>query len=245
MKTYMITLAVILALSAPTYAQGIPVYDAAGFAQFATQLQNMKEDYQKQLEQLDEAVKQSSALTGTRGMGDLANGYLEQELRQYLPNTWQETMHMINAQNLSPSTSGAQSIYSTLNETYEPLAGSDFVESDPNGAISQAFDRRTGTTYAALAASEQAYNNIGARIQNYEAMLSELNNTPDLKASTDLQARISAENGLIMNELIRLQAIQMQQNASIDNQKLTGFRRANTANQYDPAQAREAMRLDR
>lgn len=51
-----------------------------------------------------------------------------------------------------------------------------------------------------MAASEQAYNRISNRINTYENMLDELNNTTDLKASVDLQARI-AENGMILNEL--------------------------------------------
>jgi type IV secretion system protein VirB5 len=224
-------------------AQGIPVYDASSFAQFVTQLDKMSQDYQKQLEQLDEAMKQTEAITGSRNAGDLVNGVLEQQLREYLPNTWQDTMNIINATGLPSGALGTQSIYNDLYTTYNPIPGAEFMESDPSGPVARSIDRRTGTTYAAMAASEQAYNNINDRIQIYEQLLTELNNSQDLKASVDLQARITAENGMILSELMRLNAIQMQQKASEDNEILTDYRRSSVANQYDATLARKAMEL--
>lgn len=225
-------------------AQGIPVYDAASFTQMISQIDAMAKDYQKQMEQLDEAIKQSKALTGPRYAGDLFNSPLEQHLRAYLPNTWQDTMNIINAGNLPGSASATQGIYADLMTVYAPLSGSDVYKADPSGPLSQALDRRTGTTFAALAASEQAYNTIAQRIEIYERFLDELNNTEDLKASVDLQARISAENGMILTELMRINAIAMQQRASLDNESLASRRRASMANRFDPQKAGKAMILD-
>jgi len=105
-------------LSSPVKAQGIPVYDAAGFAQLITQLDQMAADYAKQLEQLDQAIKQTNSMTGTRDMGSLANSALESELRQYLPTTWQDTMNMINANGLPSGALSTQSLYNDLYTTY-------------------------------------------------------------------------------------------------------------------------------
>ena len=80
-------------------------------------------------------------------------------------------------------------------------------------------------------------------MQTYETLLQELNSTEDLKSSVDLQARITAENGFIMSEIMRLQTIQMQQTAANDNEDLMNYRHANLANQYDAAKAKEAMRM--
>lgn len=224
-------------------AQGIPVYDAAGFAQMISQVNAMAQDYAKQLEQLDEAVQQRKAMTGARNAGDILNGALEKQLREYLPNTWEDTMNLITANDLPASAFGTQGIYTDLINTYDPVSGADTFSSDPTGPLSHARDRRTSTTYAAMAASEQAFDNINDHIQIYESLLSELNNTPDLKASVDLQARISAENGMLLSELMRLNAIQIQQKAALDNERLTNLRRAATANKYDPVKAGEAMKL--
>lgn len=232
----------LLTASPTAKAQGTPVYDASNFSQMLSQLDSMSRDYQKQLEQLDQAVKQANALTGPRNMGSLNNSALESELRRYLPTTWQETMHMMNAQGLGSAGIGTQSLYNSLTQTFKPLPGSEFLPNDPSGPAAQALDRRSSTTYAAMAASEQAYNNISARIDAYEHMLEELNSTTDLKASVDLQSRIAAENGMILNELIRLQAMQMQQKAAEDNETLTTYRRAASANKYDATKAANAFK---
>ena len=160
--------AIIFLQSADAKAQGIPVYDAAGFAQLIAQIDAMADDYQKQLEQLDEAVRQSNAMTGSRNMGDVANGLLEQQLREYLPNTWQDTMNIINSGNVPNGALGTQSIYNDLYNDFSPLSGADLMPSDPTSNVAKAIDRRTSTTYAALSASEQAYNNVPVRMQTYQ-----------------------------------------------------------------------------
>lgn len=236
--------ALLFTLPAPAHAQGIPVYDAAGYAQMLSELEKMTQDYQKQIEQLSEAVKQTNALTGTRGMGTLANGSLEADLRRYLPNTWQETMNMMGASNLSGSGLGTQGTFSDLYSAYEPLKGSDAIATDPSGATAKALDRRTGTTFAAMAAGEQAFNSIPRRMETYETLLTELDNSQDLKGSIDLLARISAENGFILNEMMRLNAIQIQQRAAKDNQELNSYKRSHTANQYNPDTATNAFTLE-
>ena len=221
-----------------------PVFDAAGSARLLQQIDAMAKDYQKQLDQLDELNKQRLAITGTRNAGDLVNGALEQKLRQYLPHTWEDTLHMMDAGTLPSGSDATADIYTGLLQTYDPVQGPKVFASDPNGALSKAMDRRTQTAYAAMAASEQAYNNLAGRIQIYETLLGELNNTQDLKASIDLQARISAENGLILSELMRLNAIQIQQRGALENQELSRQKRAATANRYDPQKAGQAMLLN-
>lgn len=239
----MLLAAIVFSQSTNAKAQGIPVYDASSFAQLIAQIDAMADDYQKQLEQLDEAVRQSNAMTGSRNMGDVANGLLEQQLREYLPNTWQDTMNIINSGNVPNGALGTQSIYNDLYNDFSPLSGADLMPSDPTSNVAKAIDRHTSTTYAALSASEQAYNNVPVRMQTYNTLLSELNNSDDLKTSVDLQARIAAENGVALNELMRLNAIRIQQDASIDNETLMNSRRASSFNVYDPALARAAMEL--
>ena len=219
------------------FASGIPVYDASGFAQMVTQLDQMSKDYQKQLEQLEQAVKQANAITGTRNMGSVNNSAYDADLRRYLPNTWQETMNMMSASGLGASATGTQGIYSNLLSTYKPISGSDLMSTDPNGTVSKAFERRNNTTYAAMATAEQSYNNASSRIETYENMLSELNTTTDLKSSVDLQSRINAENGLLMSDLLRLQAVSIQQKSADDNQSLVNAARASKANHYDASKA--------
>lgn len=227
----------IMFISSPAFASGIPVYDVSSFTQMITQLDQMSKDYQKQLEQLDQAVKQANAMTGKRNMGSLANGSAESDLRRYLPNTWEETMHMMSSDGLGTTATGTQGIYSNLQSDYKPLSGSQLMTADPSGTVSKAFNRRSNTTYAAMATAEQSYNSVEGHIGSYENMLNALDNTTDLKSSVDLQSRISAENGLIMSDLLRLNAVQMQQKSAEDNQALVNAARASAANKYDASKS--------
>jgi len=236
-KNYVLISLLYLSLASPAFAGGIPVYDASTFTQMVTQLNQMSKDYQKQLEQLEQAVKQANAMTGTRDMGSLANGAVQSDLRRYLPNTWEETMHMMSTSGLGATATQTQGIYSNLLSAYKPLAGADLMTSDPSGTISKAFDRRSNTTYAAMATAEQSYNSTETRISAYEDMLQELNNTTDLKSSIDLGSRISAENGLLMSDLLLMSTIQMQQKSAEDNQSLVSTARASAANKYDATKA--------
>lgn len=78
---------------------------------------------------------------------------------------------------------------------------------------------------------QQQYNTSTKRIDTYESMLTELDNTADLKASMDLQSRINIENGIVLNELARTIAMQTQLLAAQNNQDLSNKREAFDINQ--------------
>lgn len=237
MKIKLILTTLFMTLPISAHAQGIPVYDATSFAQFGTTINEMAKDYQKQIEQLE-------AMSGARNAGMLSNGAFEQQLKQYLPNSWEDTMDMINAGSLPSGALGTQSIFSNLYNAYDPITGEQAYLTDPSGYSAKALDRKTNTTIAAMAASEQVFNQTQQRNQIYQSLLGELNNSPDMKNSIDLQARIAAENGMAINELMRQNAIQMQQKAAGDNQDLVDIKKASEQTKYDAAKAREAMKLN-
>lgn len=222
-----------LCLSSPAKAGGIPVIDVVSVGHAVTQLNEMAKDYQTQLEQLDQALSTYNSLTGGRNIGDLLNSSAEQDLRRALPADLQDMIGLNNAGGLGSSGLQTQGIYNDLLTSYNPITGADLFTSDPTGTLASAHDRHKDTTVAALAASESAYNTASQRLSDYEALLGELNSSPDLKASVDLLARISVENGILMNELIKMQALQMQLNASQQGQIITETRRISNAQTYN------------
>ena len=226
----------LLSASTPSFAQGIPVYDNASVAQTILQLQEMAEDAQRQLKQIE-------AMTGARNAGDLSNSAFERQLKEYLPTTWEDTLDMINAGTLPNGALGTQGIFSDIYNEYEPIKGEDLYASNPNGSSAKALNRKTGTTIAAMAASEQVFNQTAQRNQIYQNLLTELNNSEDMKNSIDLQARIAAENGMALNQMMRQNAMEMQQRAATDNESLVDIKRAANANTYDAAKAKEAMTI--
>lgn len=231
MKKLILTTAIALCLTSPAKAQGIPVIDAASITQAILQLQQMAEDYQNQIQQLDQALATYNSITGGRNLGNLQNSSLEQDLRRALPPELQELIGLNNASGLGAAGLQTQGIYNDILTTYQPITGANLIPSDPTGSLAGAHDRQSNTTYAAMAASESSYNAASKRLQGYETMLQELNNTQDLKASVDLLARITAENGILLNEVMRMQSLQIQLNAANAGKEITDIRR--TAESYD------------
>lgn len=238
LRHLLMTTCMVITAASPSYGSGIPVIDAANLAKMAEemvtmqkQLDQMTAAYSKQLEQLDQAEQQTGAVTGTRQMGSLLNGTEEQQMRHYVPENMNDLLG--GRQNISGASPVPQS-FASLRQEYQPLAPEDFGEDAAALPTNAAYLERSNTDYAALATSDAAYRNAANRMKGYEAMLKELNSTQDVKGSVDLLARISAENGIIMNEMIRLQALQMRLAASADNHSLTGHRGVYDANQYLP-----------
>ena len=86
--------------STTSRAQGIPVIDATNVAQAIAQLEQMAQDYQMQIQQLDQALANYNAITGGRNLGDLKNSSAEQDLRRALPPNLQELIGLNNASGL-------------------------------------------------------------------------------------------------------------------------------------------------
>ncbi len=217
----------------PCKANGIPVFDATSVAQAIAQIEQMAKDYELQLEQIDQALANYNAITGGRDLGTLRNSTAEQDLRRALPPELQELIGLNNATSLGAAGLETQSIYNDILTTYDPVTGADLIPSDPGGSVAGAHDRHANTTYAAMAASESAYNNAANRLASYEEMLQKLNTTTDLKESVDLLARITAENGILLNEVMRMQSLQMQLQSTQSGKSLTDIKRLNKARIYD------------
>ena len=100
MKTLWTTLLAVtltIFIGTPARAGGIPVIDVAHIVESVKQLIQMKEAYDKQKQQLEQAVKEVEALTGHRGIGDLLNSPIYRDARRYTPTTWQDTMRILKA----------------------------------------------------------------------------------------------------------------------------------------------------
>jgi len=240
-RTALTVSALMTALLVSTAAPAMIVYDPSNYAESVTQFNQMVKSYQQQLQQLQQQISTTSALTGTRNMGSLLNSPVAADLRRIAPADWQNTMKMGGATGLGSSATQTQGLYNSYYSANAPITGAAAVSKDPTGPVAQSIDRHTQTTYAAMAASESSYNGVEPRTTNYENMLQQLNTTTDLKSSIDLQSRINAENGMAINELVRLNSIEVQQKAAEDNSQLTALKQNAAANHYDPTLAQSAF----
>jgi len=202
------------------------------------QVQQMQEAFQKQLEELQVAYEQRDALLGARGLARLLNGPEEQAARRGLPGTWDRVLGAVSSDEFPEFAEELQAIYGRLREEPDLANVIEVFGGALQGTAARSYDRMQRTTLANLAISEKAYNDSSQRITDYERLIEEIDLTPDLKASNDLVARLLAENGLAMNELIRLQSIQL--SASSADQAAMLATRANLAQmgRFDAARYR-------
>ncbi len=201
-------------------AGGIPVIDVANVAESIRQLVQMQQAYQRQFEELQQSIKQVEALTGSRGMGDLLNSPAFRDSRRYTPTTWEDTLRILEAGGLPGSAADTRAIYETHAETFQVGSGADIDRRDETSPNALAHERRRDTAYASMAVAERSFDEASQRTVNYESLMARIDASPDSKASTDLNARVVAENGMALNDLVRLSTIQLQQQAAADNQAL-------------------------
>ena len=202
----------VVAFGAPVQATGIPVVDIANlmqalqqYLQLSAQLQQLKREY-------DQQVRQYEALTGGRGMGGLFNSGADQQMRQYAPASWQQALQVLqrgglpgNAADVSQAAQAfAQS--AGITETGARL----YPASGGRNADALAHSANANATAATAGLSSAAYDQTQRRMERVQQYLAEIDNTEDLKAAVDLNARLLAELNESLTQLIQLQSAQMQ-----------------------------------
>ncbi|MBX2834973.1 MAG: hypothetical protein KTR28_08395 [Micavibrio sp.] len=157
---------------------------------------------------------------GSRGMGSLLSGDTQQDIRRYAPKNWQDTLRILQAGGNPGSLEDLQDVYQQNSELFQHLSNDAVNPDNPNDAGLAAYGYARDTTLGSMALSETAFNKNDDRISNYESLIGEIDSAADIKAAADLANRIAAENGMTTSELIRLQATQIQLDASIANQNV-------------------------
>ena len=71
-----------------------------------------------------------------------------------------------------------------------------------------------------MAIAETSYGSTQTRMAHYETFMGQIEAADNVKSIADLSARIAAENGTSLAELIRLQSVQLQQAGAIEAQQL-------------------------
>ena len=211
---------------------GWPVFDASNLQDNLRQLKQMQQTYARQLEELTEARRQVEAITGHYGLGELLNSTLYRDARRYTPTTWRDTLRILEAGGLPGSVADVRALYGARAESLAIIGADDYNQLNPDAPNAQAFERRRDTNLATVAIAEATYDNTQARMANYETFIGRIEGTENAKAIADLQARITAENGTSLANLIRLQAVQLQQAGAIEAQQLVDETNMKRQTQY-------------
>ena len=201
-----LALAALLFLPSPQAAQaaGIPVSDSAALAKLISQLTQMADIYTRQNEELNQAVRLVQALTNATTYGTSLDTAALTALRTALPSE----MSNLNSLHISghATTPRSVALFNTLTERYGLMEPDAYHPSDPSTEAAQAWRANRDAQLATAVSTQVVYDNLADREEFYARAMTELDTREDLKQSVDLLARLTAENGRLLMDLIRVQA---------------------------------------
>lgn len=177
--------------SYPAAAQ-MAVFDSANVKQSINQVEAWKRQYQQMIQQQQQLQYQYGALTGSRGLGLIANN---PQLRTIVPDSAATTFDAMRSNGGKSMTPAAQAIRAAT-RLYD----------------CQNFSGQNRTTCQAVlntAAQTQAFQQnalagLSGRIAQLQILQSQINTTTDPKAIGELQARIQVEAAQVSNDTNRL-----------------------------------------
>lgn len=178
--------------TAPAYASGIPVIDVAHIAETVMQYQEMIKQLETLNSQLNQAKQQYESLTGGRGMGNLVRS------TGAIPKNWQETLASMQNGELGDLSKQIRQTASLLDE--------DFF-ADVDEAIKDSLDKSMSGYTDQQALNQSFYDTATARAQKMESLANQIDSASDMKAISDLQARVAVEQAQLTNELIKMQSL--------------------------------------
>jgi type IV secretion system protein VirB5 len=187
-----------IAAASPARAQWA-VIDAPAIVQLIQEVQTMQEELQTARDQLAQAKQTLQTMTGGRGMELLLNG----TSRNYLPSSWSQ---------LTGAMRGGAGGYSGLSAGVRNATAANAVLTPQQLSMLSASEqqniaasRQSSALQQALA--QEALANASGRFASIQSLVGAIGTAGDQKAILDLQARITAELGMLQNEQTKLQIL--------------------------------------
>jgi type IV secretion system protein VirB5 len=176
------------------------VVDVPATVQLIQEVQSMAQQIEVARNQLQSAQQSFQAMTGDRGMQLLLGG----TSRNYLPANWTQVNGLLQGQGTGGYTALAADARSamTANAILSPqrLALLSPADQQLIQASRQSSAMQQALSHAALA-------NASDRFASIQSLIAAISTAADQKAILDLQARISAELGMLQNEQTKMQVL--------------------------------------
>jgi type IV secretion system protein VirB5 len=174
------------------------VVDAPATLQLIQQVRTSTQELQTAQNQLAQAQQTFTAMTGERGMELLLRG----TLRNYLPSSATQLAALLQgAGNSGLAADVRRAVSANAVLTQQQLAA--LPPTDQQHIVAA---RQANALQQALAQAELA--NASGRFASLQSLIAAIPTAADQKAILDLQARISAELGMLQNEQTKLQILQ-------------------------------------
>lgn len=211
-KPLMAAAALAVLAASPAAAQGIPVYDATGFAQALATVKNTLSMIEQGKQQISQAQSLFQSLNKLTDVNNIARSLSEDAVRRWLPPEVRDVAVLMREgpEGLGSLGQRAIEIRNVGRINLPDLAASALPSTrDARGRLDSNGDKAARD--AALA--EAAYDVTTKRTTGLEELRNALNGASDAKEVMDIQARISVENAHIQNDAMQLNALAMRQSA--------------------------------
>ncbi|WP_164931767.1 type IV secretion system protein [Dyella sp. M7H15-1] len=179
-----------------TASAQIPVTDAMAIS---NQTEEYTTEYATMLSQLTQlesmlatATQQLSSSTGNRGLGSL----LPESYANNNTSTWQSA--------INGGSDSIASLANSIEQEASQLNSGSFNNVDPIVVAALAYGMSTESTGQAENAMQ--YQSAQNRYIRLQEMMGQINLTSDPKSIAELQARLEAENSMMLNQLLQLQS---------------------------------------
>jgi len=189
----------LLIAGAPAVHAQWAVIDVGAIAQLIEQIATMQQQLETARNTLRQAEQQFRATTGGRGMERLLSG----TDRNYLPANWAQ---------LDAAMQSADGTYRALGARLQGVLNDNALLSDDRIAALSPIER--GQLVAARrsaamfqATSRQALETTSGRFEALQQLVDAIPAAQDQKAILDLQARIAAEQAMLVNEQTKLNVL--------------------------------------
>jgi type IV secretion system protein VirB5 len=187
-----------LMLEAPTAHAQWAVVDAPAIVQLIQEVQTTAQQLATAKDQLLQARQALQSMTGDRGMEQLLSG----TNRNYLPSDWAQVNGVLQGAGgfgaLSTdvqSVLNANAVLSPQQLAVLPSGGQQLIQGERQWSAMQ------------QALSHQALSSASNRFASIQSLISAISGAADQKGILDLQARISAELGMLQNEQLKVQIL--------------------------------------
>jgi type IV secretion system protein VirB5 len=193
-----LSLGALMGTTRPAHAQ-FAVIDVGAIAQLVQEVQQLQQQIQLAQSQLAQAQQAYAAITGGRGMELLLNDVL----RNYLPATWDQLLAVANG--------GGGARYGALGADVAATIRRNIILRDTEHFSQIELDllkARRSSVALNEALARQELQNVSARFEGIQSLINAIPRAKDEKAILDLQARITAEQGMLQNENSKLHVMQ-------------------------------------
>ncbi|MBB4194551.1 type IV secretion system protein VirB5 [Rhizobium aethiopicum] len=197
--------AALLASAMLASAQGIPVIDQTSIAKQIESITQLKSQLDALNQQLQQAQQLYGSLNKITNMADVASLLNDPSIRKALPQNFNAIEGLFKGSGSGVFGSSASKFLQD-NSSYRTNAN-DFYAQE----LSRIQNRNAGQ----MSLGQQIYDAATKRIDGIDELREKISSAADAKDIADLQARLQAETAFLQTDVLRMQGLQMVQQAQV------------------------------